>query len=184
MENNLEKIKDDLKNTLSQFRYEHSIRVAETARSLAEHYNIDAEKAYIAGVVHDIAKEFSNEENKKWIQKYNLPKELLDPKYKEIIHADIGAVVVKELYGFDNEICNAVKYHTIGNISMSLFDKIIFIADLIGRKISNPKIEEIRRLAYQNIDLAVKKSLINQKEILENKGEIFHPNSLELLKSL
>lgn len=184
MENNLEKIKNDLKNTLSQFRYEHSIRVAETARSLAEYYNIDAEKAYITGVVHDIAKEFSNEENKKWIQKYNLPKELLDPKFKEIIHADIGAVVVKELYGFDDEICNAVKYHTIGNISMTLFDKVIFVADTIGRKNSNPQIEEIRKLAYQNINKAVKQCLINQKEKIEGSEKSFHPNALELLNSL
>lgn len=181
---NIEKIKNDLKNNLSQFRYEHSIRVAEAARSLAEHYNINAEKAYIAGVVHDIAKEFSNEENEKWIEKYNLPKGLLNPEFKETIHADIGAVVVKELYGFDDEICNAVKYHTVGNISMSLFDKVIFVADIIGRKMSNPQIDEIREFAYQDINKAVKQILINQKEMLESSGKSFHPNALELLNSL
>lgn len=181
---NIEKIKNDLKNNLSQFRYEHSIRVAESARSLAEHYNINAEKAYIAGLVHDIAKEFSSEENEKWVEKYKLPKELLAPKFKDIIHADIGAVVVKELYGFDDEICNAIKYHTVGNISMSLFDKVIFVADIIGRKISNPQIDEIREFAYQDIDKAIKQILINQKKMLESSGKNFHPNALELLNSL
>ncbi len=184
MENNIEKIKSDLKNNLSQFRYEHSLRVAEEAKKLAEHYNINAEKVYLAGLVHDIAKEFSSEENEKWIKKYKLPKELLDPKFKEIIHADIGSVVVKELYGFDNEICNAVKYHTIGNITMDLFDKIIFVADVTGRKTSNLKIQEIKKLSYIDINKAVKQCLINQKEILENNGGSFHPKALELLNSL
>ena len=67
---NIEQIKNDLKNNLSQFRYEHSILVAEEAKKLANHYNIDEEKAYIAGLVHDIAKEFSDDENSKWIKKY------------------------------------------------------------------------------------------------------------------
>ena len=181
---NIEKIKNDLKSNLSQFRYEHSIRVANEAKKLAEYYNADSEKAYLAGIVHDIAKEFSNEENKKWIEKYNLSKDLLSIEYRNIVHADIGAVVVKELYDLDYEICNAVKYHTIGNVSMSLLDKIIFIADVIGRKDTNTYIEEIRILAYQNLDKALKQCLIAQKEMLESKGERFHPEALKLLNSL
>ena len=58
----VEQIKKDMKNNLSEFRYKHSIRVADTARKLAQHYKIDEEKVYIAGIVHDIAKEFSREE--------------------------------------------------------------------------------------------------------------------------
>lgn len=180
----IKKIDNDIKNSLSQFRYEHSIRVAEEAKKLAYHYNIDTEKAYVAGMVHDIAKEFTIEENEKWINKCNLSKELLNPELKNIIHADIGAVVVKEIYGFDEEICNSVKYHTIGNVSMSLFDKIIFVADMIGRKNISPKIEKIKQLAYKNIDMAVKLCIINQKEKLESRGETVHPEAVKLLKSL
>lgn len=180
----IEQIKNDVKERISEFRYEHSMRVAEEARELAKHYNINEEKAYLAGIVHDIAKEFSNEENIKWVKKYNMPKELLELEYKNIIHSDIGAVVVKELYGLEDEVCNAIKYHTIGDISMSLFDKIIFIADKIGRKNINLEIEKIKKLAYQNIDEALKFYLINRKEKLESKGENFHPKALELLNSL
>lgn len=181
---NIEKIKNDLKNNLSEFRYEHSIRVAEEAKKLAEYYNVNEEKAYLAGIVHDIAKEFSDEENTMWIEKYNLPRELTTNEYKKIAHSYIGAVVVKELYGLDDEISNAVKYHTIGNVSMSILDKIIFIADVIGRKDSNSYIEEIRKLAYQDLDEALKQCLINQKERLESRGESFHPEALKLLKAI
>lgn len=181
---NIQQIEKDIKNNLSQFRYEHSIMVAKEAKKLAEHYNIDIEKAYVAGLVHDIAKEFSTEENERWINRYGLSKELLKPELKNIIHADIGAVVAKERYGFDEEICNAVKYHTIGNISMNLFDKIIFVADAIGRKNISPTIEKIKVVAYQNIDIAVKLCIINQKESLEIRGEKLHPEALKLLNSL
>lgn len=180
----IDKIKKDLKDNLSEFRYEHSIMVAEEAKKLAEHYNLDVEKAYVTGLVHDIAKEFSDEENKKWIDKYQLPKELLLPEFRNTIHADIGAVVVKEWYELDEEICNAIKYHTIGDISMTEFDKIIFLADKIARKVASPFIEKIRKLTYENLDEALKQFLIGQKEKIESSGGTFHPNTVELLRSL
>ena len=68
----LERIKNDLKNTLSEYRYNHSLRVAEESQKLAKHYNIDEQKAYLAGLVHDIAKEYSDEKNRQIIDKYNL----------------------------------------------------------------------------------------------------------------
>lgn len=180
----IKQIQREIKEKISEFRYEHSIRVAEEAKELAKHYKINEEKAYLAGIIHDIAKEFSNEENEKWIEKYNMPKELLEPEYRNIIHSDIGAVVAKEKYHLDDEICNGIKYHTIGDVSMTLFDKIIFIADKIGRKNNNLEIEQIKELAYQNIDEALKFYLIKRRERLESKGESFHPKALELLNSL
>ena len=118
----LEKIKNDLKSKLSEYRYGHSLRVADVASELAECYGYNKNKAYLAGLVHDIAKEFSDEENIAWIKKYELNNDLLLPEYKKIIHADVGAVVIKEKYNLDEEISNAVLYHTIGSINMSLLD--------------------------------------------------------------
>lgn len=181
---NIEKIKNDLKNNLSQFRFEHSLLVADEAKKLALHYNYDSEKAYVAGLVHDIAKEFDDAENSKWIENYNLTGDIFEPKYKNVIHANIGAVVVKEYYGFDNEICNSVCYHAIGNVPMSLLDKIVFIADKIARKTSTPFIEKLIFLAYQDIDKAIALYLNNQIQKLESRGLKMHPVSLELLKCL
>lgn len=181
---NIEQIKKDLKNNLSEFRYEHSILVAEESKKLACHYKIDEEKAYIAGLVHDIAKEFTDEENAKWIERYNLSGDICLPEYKNVIHSFIGALVIKELYEMDEEICNAVKYHTIGNIHMTTLEKIIFVADKIARKVSNPIIDEERRLAYENIDKSLELCLKVQKSNLENKGLKMHDTTLKLLKSL
>ena len=181
---NIENIKEDLKTKLSEFRFEHSLLVADEAKNLALHYNINSEKAYIAGLVHDIAKEFDDSENDFWIKKYNLSGDIFNPEYKNVIHANIGSVVLKDLYGFDSEICNAVCYHAIGNVSMSLFDKIIFIADKIARKKSTPIIEELKHLAYKDIDIALKVYLKNQIVNLQDRGLNMHPISLMLLKNL
>lgn len=182
--NQIKKIKEDLKNSLSEYRYEHSILVADEAKKLANRYNVDERKAYIAGLVHDIAKEFDDEENIAWIKKYKLNNELFLPEYKKIIHADIGAVVVKEKYNLDEEISNAVLYHTIGSINMTLLDKIIFVSDKVARKTKNEELDKIRDAAYENIDKALYLLLMKQKNKLEKENKRMHPNSIKLLQNL
>lgn len=180
----IEKIEEDVKKTLSEYRYKHSLMVANEAKNLAKHYNYDEEKAYLTGMTHDIAKEFTDKENQKIIEKYHLSQSLRDEKLKEIIHADIGAIVAKERYNVDEEISNAIKFHTIGNINMSLLDKIIFVADKIAREKKSPMIEEASKVAYQDLDRAVLIILESQKQKLENKGKYMHKESEKLMMKL
>jgi len=158
--------------------------VADEARKLAKYYKIDEDKAYITGLTHDIAKEFSDEENKRIILDNGLPKELLDDKYKKIIHADIGAIYVKDKYNFDNEMCDAIKYHTIGHYPMSLLAKIIMVADKIARKDDNPNIERERKLAYEDIDKAIYDILLVQRDKLNSLGLDIHPETKKLFEYL
>lgn len=180
----VEKIKNDLRSSLSVKRYEHSLRVAEEARRLAKVYRVDEEKAYVAGMVHDVAKEFTDEENIKWLSNYHIDNKVLDTEFKTVIHAQIGAIVAKEKYHLDDDICQAIRYHTIGNIKMELLDKIVFVADKIEPLKDYPGIEDERILAYQNIDEALFLCLKNQKKKQELKGKKIHPDSLELLDYL
>ncbi len=182
---NTDNIKNYLQKHLSDFRYTHCLRVAEEAKKLAQIYNVDEEKAYLVGLVHDIAHEFSDEENLLWIKKYNLSNEYLDESYKNILHSDIGALVVKELFLFDDSMCQAIKYHTIGNVNMNKLDKIIFIADKIGRKNLNDFMKKVKELTYQgHLDQA----LITYFEILSDNLKArnlhIHPNSLKLIHLL
>ena len=179
----IEKIKRDLKNNLSEKRYNHSLLVAEEARLLAKNYNYDEDKAYIAGLVHDIAKEFTDKENQKYIDKYNLSKDLLKEENKKIMHADIGSVAVKELYNMDDEISKAILYHTLGNINMDTLAKIVFIADKIGRK-PNPTIDKYKSLAYKDLDLAIKAYLEDGNCFLSERGIKQHSDTIELLNYL
>ena len=181
---NISKIKTDLKNNLSEYRYEHCIMVANEAKKLAIHYNVDPEKAYLAGLVHDIAKEYSDEENLIWIQKYHLPETLLEKDLKPVIHADIGAVVIKELYNLDDEICNAVRYHALGNYPMTLFEKIIYVADKIARKTDDELLKKEQKLAYENIDLVLKTCIEFSQKKLALSGKTLQPVTQKLLNSL
>ena len=180
----IDQINEDLKNSLSPKRYNHSIMVAKEAKSLAKHYHINEDKAYLAGLIHDVAKELTEEENIYWIEKGKLSKDLENKENLNIKHADIGAIIAKEKYNLDDDICNAIKYHTIGNKSMDLLAKIVYIADKIGREKIPEALIPVKELAYQDIDKALLYCLEKQKIILKEKGIKMHDDTKELLKEL
>lgn len=130
----LDFINNWLKENLTQERYEHSLGTAECAYELAERFGIDKEKAYFAGLIHDCAKCLSINETENII-KNNLKLEegeLCSPKTH---HAPVGAFIAKkELDVNDEEILSAIRWHTIGKVNMTTFEKIIFLADKIETK--------------------------------------------------
>ena len=128
------KYKEWLKENLDEERYEHSLGVAESAEELAERFNLDKEKAYLCGLIHDCAKCFSNEDLKNSICncKDLCDGELINPK---TYHAPAGAILAKDEFDIcDDEILSAIRWHTLGNSNMSDFEKIIFIADKIEKR--------------------------------------------------
>ena len=179
-----DEIKTKLKTLVNEKRYNHSLLVAEEAMKLAKVYNVDENKAYLTGLCHDIAKDFSIEENKKWIEKYKLDNSLLNDDYKKLIHADVGALVVKEWYSFDDEMCNAIKYHTIGNSTMTTLEKIVFIADKIGRDELSTDLLKVKDLAYKNLDESLLLFFKEQKKYLNSTGKDLHPITKQLIKNL
>ena len=180
----IEKIKKDLKENLSEYRYEHSLRVAEEASKLAKIYQVDGNVAYLVGLVHDIAKEFTEQENKKVLEESGIDIKNIDLSNNRIAHADIGAIVAHERYGFTEEMCHAIKCHTIGDEKMNMLDKIIFIADKIEPGKDYPGIQEERYLAYKDIDQALILCIENNHKKLIANGKKINPRSVEILKSL
>ena len=168
----VEEIKKDLESLLSEYRYNHCLRVGETAASLAKHYKINAEEAYLAGLTHDIAKEFTMEENEQFIKEHNLDENLLDPKNKKFIHGIVGAVLVREKYHFNKDMFNAIYYHTTGRPNMSDLEKIVYLADKIEPGKNYQGIEEERRLAYQDLDKAVILCLETKIKKLTSEGKL------------
>lgn len=179
-----EKIKEKLKELVKPKRYEHSLLVANEAKKLAEIYNESEEKAYLTGLAHDIAKNFDCEENKKWIKKYGLDEKWLKRENEKLVHAEVGALVAKEYFNFDDEMCRAIKYHTIGNEIMTNFEKIIFIADKIGRKELDEDNIKIKDMAYKDLDKAIVYFLKKQQEKFLTKGKVLHPITIKLYNNL
>lgn len=152
-----EVIKNKLEMILKKERYVHTLGVMYTAASIAMRYGENIETAMLAGLLHDCGKYCSEEEQIAICQKNNVlltPSELAVPA---MVHAKLGAFLAEyEYHVEDQNICNAILYHTTGRPDMTMLEKIIFLADYIepGRKMI-PGLTEIRTLTFQDIDKAV-----------------------------
>lgn len=176
---NKEEFKKLLSARLTKYRLEHSINVADSARYLAKKYGADEEKAYIAGLLHDVMKDAGRDEQLKSIEKagYKLTDlELLSPK---LWHAAAGAAFVKtELKIDDVEITEAIHCHTTGKAGMGLLEKIIFIADYISADRSYEGVDKMRALAEQSLEDAMLFGLEFTIINLAGKGGLIHPDSI------
>lgn len=149
---NTDCIKKTLKESLSEERYNHTLGTADCALKLAKKYGLDEKKAYLAGLLHDCAKCKSNDELLKIIKQElkNIDEGELQ-NYKTL-HAPVGEYFARTMYNIDDsEILNAIRYHTIGRVNMSLFEKIIFLADKIEENTRDKKYsEEIWQILDKN----------------------------------
>ena len=128
----IEEILKWLKNNLNEERYEHSIGTAEMARDLAAKYSQNEERAYIAGLLHDCAKCLSTEKLLEIIDNEHLDVDSIEKMNYKTLHAPVSAFVAKTDFGVsDEEILSAIRWHTIGKLNMSDFEKIIYLADKI-----------------------------------------------------
>ena len=119
-----------LKGNLDEERLLHSLGCAQEAAMLAERYGLDSKKAYVAGLLHDCAKCLSKET----LQNLAKNVELQDGEFEnlKVLHAPVSAYLAKEEFGVDDEeILSAIRWHTLGRNDMTLFEKIIFLADKI-----------------------------------------------------
>ena len=127
----IEQIIEELKNTLSEKRYIHSLGVMEMCETLAKIYGVDIEKAKIAGLLHDIAKETTSEEKLEYAKQHNIEVDEIEKANPQILHGKIGAHIAKEKYGVSKEIQNAIEYHTETNPNMDTLAKIVYVSDII-----------------------------------------------------
>jgi predicted HD superfamily hydrolase involved in NAD metabolism len=174
----MKKINKYLKSHLTKERYQHTLGVAYTAISLAMRYNPDTssdefiKRAEIAGLLHDCAKCMDNDKKLKICDKNNIKYSRFEAENPYLLHGRVGAYIAKDKFDIsDPEILDAIEWHTTGRPDMSLLEKIIFIADYIepGRK-PIAELDEIRQLAFLDIDKALIKILENTLQYLDSKG--------------
>lgn len=170
----LSKIKADLKNILNKHRYEHTLGVAETAKKMAEAFNVNPNTAYLAGILHDCAKYYSDSQLLKCCNDNNILVTDYEEKAPYLLHGKVGAFIAKTKYGIvDENVLNAVIWHTTGKENMSDLEKIIFCADYIepGR-IVQPNLEYLRSISLQNLDLLTYSILKDTLDYLKSKNQI------------
>lgn len=181
MNNYMEKLKDDL----NPQRLEHSLRVMETGEKLARLYDVDIDKARLAGLLHDCGKYDSKDKILQQVEEFGIILDSDTEKNKELIHADLGAYLARNIYGVeDEEVLNAIKYHTIGRKNMSKLDKIIYLADMIEPKRNFPGVDEIRERTFKDLDDGLMFALDESIIFLVNKKAFIHPNTIDARNSL
>jgi predicted HD superfamily hydrolase involved in NAD metabolism len=145
---------------LSPARFEHTKGVVEAAERLARRFGVDVTKARVAAWIHDIAREWPQERLAQVAEQVEIPAGFaLIPA---ILHGPIAAHLAAEWFDIDDEnIQNAVRYHTTGRVGMSDLEKVLFLADAIERGRNYPGVEKIRALAEQDLNLALAESFDN-----------------------
>lgn len=173
----------DLKKRLKPSRFAHTIGVAETAAELAGLNGLPAGKAYVAGLLHDCAKNLGDDEllELAGISGADADEIAVMP----VLHAPVGAYVARERYGVkDPEVLSAIRRHTIGAEDMSLLDAIVYVADMIepGRKYF-AGLDRARSLARKNIFSAVVLCARLTRDYKKGIGAI-HPMTEIMIKNI
>lgn len=173
------------KQKLSFKRFQHTLEVAETAKLLALKYGADEEKAFIAGLLHDIMKDASKEEQLNIIEKSDIILTYSEKANSKLWHAIAGAAYLREELGInDGDIFNAVFYHTTGRAGMSLLEKVIYIADYISADRTYNGVEEMRRLTQESLEDAMLYSLEFSIKNLVDAGQVIHTGSVDCYNEL
>lgn len=180
-----EKILNSLLNDTGEHRFNHTLRVVKEAEKLATNYNIDIGKAYKAALLHDCAK-FQDKKNiLKMANDFGIILDDIMRKSPELIHAPLGAKISELKYNIDDcDILNAIKYHTTGRKNMSQLEKIIYLADYIEpyRKFSG--VENVRQLAYENLDKSLLLAMDQTIIFLVNNNRLISRDTIEARNQL
>ena len=178
---NKQLIYNKVQEMLPEKRFIHSIDVASCAVKLSKIYNYDEEKCYIAGITHDCAKYLTKDEVEYYVNKYNIKLDELEVDNLALSHSLIGSYIAKyELDIEDEDIINAIKYHTTGKEEMTLLEKIIYMADLIEEGRNYPGVELLRELTYSGkLDEALLLSFNNTIKLVLDRNQLVHPRTIE-----
>ena len=163
---------------LYEKRRVHTLGVLDTALSLSEKYGADPEKAEIAALAHDLYRGLRGEELNDTVRELGLPEKYIDDP--NLAHGKIAAIRLREDYGLEDEdIINAVSYHTTGRAGMSTLEKVIYLADAIEPGRDYPGVDELRKEAERGLDEACLMAMENTIRHVRDQGAYLDEDTLE-----
>lgn len=179
-QNRIDELKSLLKERLTEKRYLHSLAVADEAARLAEILEADVQKMYVAGLLHDICKNETAEQQLQLFSQFGIMLTDIEKASPSVWHAYSGALYIKNVLGVDDEdIISSVRYHTTGKADMTLSEKIIYIADLTEANRDYPDVDVVRALLKDDIDKAIIYVLKYTLKKLSADNKPIHPNTLD-----
>ena len=180
----MEQLEKVVISLLNPNRVNHVLGCRDTAVELAKHWGADETDAARAGILHDITKAIDGPLQLTLCDAYGKILSDFSKRYPKTLHALTGSLVAERIFGENSAVVSAIEWHTTGRANMGLLEKIIYIADYIEPNRTIPGVEELRRLAFTDLDAALKLGLEMTLEHLNKQGSEVSPESREALAFL
>ena len=177
----IEEMRALLQQSLKPKRYEHSVRVYETALEMAEHYHADVKKVAVASLIHDCGRQISKEDSVAKAKELGIPVDPVEEAQPILLHAKLGVYYAIRKYGVspdDREVLDAIRYHSTGTADMTQTAKIVFLADLIEPGRDFEGVEALREASFQDLDKGMLLSYDNTIRYLLEDGLLIHPDAI------
>jgi predicted HD superfamily hydrolase involved in NAD metabolism len=161
-------------------RIKHILGVEQMAIDLATHYQVDKQKAAIAGLMHDLAKYFKPQKLLEMAQIAGVEIDPVSAATPHLLHADVSAIVARDTFKVtDTEVLDAIANHTLGRPGMNELSCIVFLADTLepGRG-NTPDLEHLRKICYQNLDKALFQTCDYSLKFLLETHCLIHPRTI------
>ncbi len=177
-----------MRKTLSETRYRHSLSVARLSERLAKRHRMNPERAYIIGLLHDCAKEWTPAK----LQAYAAKKKLSIPHADfmrahspNMYHAYVGAAYAKERGWLTDPVSlQAVMSHTLGNLRMSREDKVLYIADFANHDRKRLRLRKIRQAAMNNLEEGFKMAMTQKLKWYVKRRKTIHPFAVDVWNAM
>lgn len=172
---------------LSYLKYKripHVLGTEQEAIRLAERYGADVEKARVAALLHDCTKKLDMEEQLALCRQYGIELDELEQKALKLLHAKTGAAIARDVFGVDEEIYNAIWWHTTGHAHMTLLEKIIYLADYIEPSRDFPGVDKLRKVCYEDLNKGLLLGLEMSIQEMTDMGNPVHRATVEARDAL
>ena len=180
----MEELEKVVISLLKPSRVNHVLGCRDTAVELAKRWGANETDAARAGILHDVTKALDGPLQLTLCAEYGTILTDFGKKYPKTLHALTGALVAERIFGENAAVVNAIRHHTTGKAGMSLLEKIIYVADYMEPNRDFPGVEELRRLAFSDLNAALKLGLEMTLEHLKRQGAEVSPESRDALAFL
>ena len=160
-------------------RMPHVLGTEQEAIRLARRYGADEEKARIAALLHDCTKKLEMDEQLALCRQYGLKLDKLEKKALKLLHSRTGAEVARDVFGADDEIWSAIRWHTTGKADMTTLEKVIYLADYIEPTREFPGVDSLRKTVYEDLDRGMLLGLQMTIREMKEMGNPIHHNTVE-----
>ena len=180
----LERLRPVALSCLDHRRIPHVLGTEQEAARLAERWGADVEKARRAALLHDCTKKLNLPEQLALAERFRVPLDEMERREIKLLHSKTGAGIAEAVFDTDEEITNAIRWHTTGRGGMTRLEKVLYLADYIEPTRDFPSVEALRRACYEDLDAGLLLGLEMTIGEMEARNAPIHPKTLEARDAL